>query len=57
MKQIWINDGAYNILKSHKYEFQESFAEAVDELISVRDSAWVPTKLNPGQKGDSNGKT
>jgi len=52
MKQIWISDNAYKILNSHKREYQESFAVAVDELISVRDNAWVPTSLNPGQKSD-----
>lgn len=48
MPQITISDEAYKILCSHKFEYGESFAEVVDELVAVRDAAWKPTLLNPG---------
>ena len=48
MPTITISEKAYKILRSHKMEYQESFAEVVDELVAVRDAAWKPTLLNPG---------
>ena len=47
-RRITISDEAYRILRSHASEYQETFADVVDELCDVRDAAWEPTFLNPG---------
>lgn len=49
MRRIQISEKAYKVLKSHCGEYGEPFHEAVDELVAVRDAAWAPTFLNPGE--------
>jgi hypothetical protein len=47
-RRIIVSEESYQILRSHIHEYGETYSEAVDELIQVRDAAWASTLLNPG---------
>lgn len=48
MRTIEVSDEAWEIIRRHCSEFNESESRAMDELCAVRDAAWKPTKFNPG---------